>query len=233
MKFKVDSKIFENYPGFLDGIVVVKNIDNSGHDPEVTNLLRETERRVRALTGFESVNEHPKVAAWREAHRKFGNNPKKKPPSIQAIFRRVYKGGELPTINKLVDLYNAMSLKYIIPAGGEDMDKCKGNIELAYASGDEEFIELGGTENNPPETGEVVYKDRAGVICRKFNWREGDRTKLAEETRNAVLVLEGLPPVTRDELQEALDELRKLVQKYCGGEARAHILDESNPEIEL
>ncbi len=233
MKFKVDPKIFENYPGFLDGIVVIKNINNSGNNPEITQLLRKTEKQVRELTGFESVNEHPKIAAWREAHRKFGNNPKKKPPSVQAIFRRVYKGGELPTINKLVDLYNCMSLKYIIPAGGEDIDQCVGDIELAYATGDEEFVELGGSENTPPEPNEVVYKDEKGVICRKFNWREGDRTKLVEETRNAVLVLEGLPPVTREELQEALEELRALVQKYCGGEVSAHILDESNPEIEI
>jgi len=233
MKFKINKQIFQNYPGFIDGILVVKNIDNSGSNSEITALLRETEKKVRAIPGIESVNDYPKIAAWREAHRKFGNNPKKKPPSVQAVFHRVYKGGELPAINKLVDLYNCLSLKCIIPAGGEDLDKCVGDIELTYADGNEEFIELGGTENNPPKAGEVVYKDQAGVICRKFNWREGDRTKLTENTKNAVVVLEGLSPVTRNELQRALNELGELVQKYCGGEVNSYILDEDNCEVKI
>ncbi|MBU0577959.1 hypothetical protein KJ742_07475 [Patescibacteria group bacterium] len=233
MKFKADNKIFENYPDFIDGILVVKNIDNNGTNPEITELLRKIEKEIREITDIESVNSHPKIAAWREAHRKFGNNPKKSPPSVQAIFGRVYKGGELPIINKLVDLYNYISLKYVVPAGGENLDKCVGDIELTYADGDEEFIELESVENRPPETGEVVYKDQAGVICRKFNWREADRTKLSENTKNAVLVIEGLSPVTRDELQRTLDELQELVQKYCGGESNSYILDQDNREIEI
>lgn len=233
MKFKINPQIFKNYPEFIDGILVVRNIDNSGTDSEITDLLRKTEKEVRAIPDINSVNDYPKIAAWREAHRKFGNSPKKSPPSVQAIFRRVYKGGELPVINKLVDLYNCISLKYVIPAGGEDLDQCAGNIELTYATGDEEFIELGATENRPPESGEVVYKDQTGVICRKFNWREADRTKLTEDTKNAVLVLEGLPPTNKEELQKALEELGELVQKYCGGEVNSYVLDKNNCEIEI
>lgn len=233
MKFKVNPQIFQNYPGFVDGILVVKNIDNSGGNPEITALMREGEKQVREIPGIESVNDYPKIAAWREAHRKFGSSPKKAAPSVQAIFRRVYKGGDLPNINKLVDIYNYISLKYVIPAGGEDLDKCSSDIELAYADGSEEFVELGSTENEPPESGEVVYKDSAGVICRKFNWREADRTKLEEGTKNAVLVFEGLSPATPEEIEKALNEAKDLVQKFCGGEGEVHILTAENPEVEI
>ncbi len=233
MKFKISSEIFKNYPGYIDGILVVKNIDNSGSNQEITELLRKVEKEVREIEGVESVNDYPKIAAWREAHRKFGSSPKKYPPSVQAIFRRVYKGGELPSINKLVDIYNYISLKYVLPAGGENLDKCSGDIVLTYADGNEEFVELGATENNPPESGEVVYKDDTGVICRKFNWREADRTKLEESTKNAVLVFECIEPLTREELESALNETKELVEKYCGGEAEAFLLTEESPEAEI
>ncbi|MBU1018963.1 MAG: phenylalanine--tRNA ligase beta subunit-related protein [Patescibacteria group bacterium] len=228
MNFKISCQILQNYENLVIGVLAVKNIDNSGSDPEITTLLREAEKCVRETPGIEPVNSYPKIESWREAHKKFGSNPKKAAPSVQAIVRRVVKGGQLPNINKLVDLYNAISLKYVITAGGEDLDKCVGDIQLAYADGSEEFVELGATENNPPEPGEVVYKDDNGVICRKFNWREADRTKLTEETKNAVLVLEGLPPVTREEIEQALQELKELVEKYCGGEVESIILDKNN-----
>jgi DNA/RNA-binding domain of Phe-tRNA-synthetase-like protein len=233
MKFKVDSKIFENYPGFVDGVLVVKGIDNSGSDPAIEALLREAEKQVQETPDVESVNQYPKIAAWRDAHKKFGSSPKKYAPSIQALFKRVYKGGQLPNINKLVDIYNYISLKYVIPAGGEDTDACSGDIELTYADGSEEFVELGGTEDNPPQEGEVVYKDDTGVICRRFNWREADRSKLTEETKNAVLVFEGLPPMSREELEQVLQEGKELVEKFCGGEVQAFVLSEGDLECEV
>jgi lysyl-tRNA synthetase class 2 len=233
MKFKVSSQIFKSYPGYIDGILVVKNIDNSGLSADITELLRGVEKKVREIEGIESVNDYPKIAAWREAHRKFGSSPKKYPPSVQSIFRRVYKGGELPSINKLVDIYNNISLKYVLPAGGEDLDKCSGDIVLGYADGNEKFIELGATENSSPEAGEVVYKDDAGVICRKFNWREADRTKLEESTKNAVLVFECIEPMTKAELEDALNETKDLIEKYCGGKSEIFLLTEENPEVEI
>ena len=233
MKFKIDSKIFEDYPGYCDGIVVVKGVNNGDSDAAITELLRGAEKTTQAIELEGSVNDYPKIAAWREAHRKFGSSPKKYPPSVQGIFRRVHKGGQLPAINSLVDIYNYVSLKYVVPAGGEDLDKCKGDVVLTYADGNEEFIELGATENAPPEEGEVMYKDDVGVICRKFNWREADRTKLDGGTKNSVLVFECLAPFTRDELDAALKETAELVEKYCGGTAETFVLDEESPEVEI
>lgn len=230
MKFCVSSEVFKLFPELLVGILVVKNCDNSNQNPEIVQLMRKTEKEVLSYPNIDPVNDHPKIAAVREAHRTFGNNPKKNPPSVQSIVRRVIKGGQLPSINPLVDLYNIISLKHIVPAGGEDIDACGGDIVLARAGGSEEFIELGSFENNPPEAGEVVYKDEKGVICRKMNWREGERTKLTEHTKNAVLVIEALPPVSCGELESALSELKELVLEYCGGETGQEVISVNEPK---
>ena len=46
---------------------------------------------------------------------------KRFPISIEAMLRRALKGGAF-RINPLVDLYNALSLRHICPAGAVDLD---------------------------------------------------------------------------------------------------------------
>lgn len=104
---------------------------------------------------------------------------------------------------------------------------------MDFAKGNEPFIRLGGTENEPPLPGEVVYKDEEGVVCRRWNWREAERTKLTEETKNAIIVIEGLPPISREIIESAIKELANLIKKYCGGETSTQILNQESPEIEI
>jgi DNA/RNA-binding domain of Phe-tRNA-synthetase-like protein len=92
---------------------------------------------------------------------------------------------------------------------------------------------LGDKEPRTPHEGEVFYKDDAGAICRRWNWREAERTKLTERTKNAVLVLEGLPPVTRADIETATKELAELVARHCGGECAHQVLDASSPAMEI
>ncbi len=231
MNLKINPQIFEKFPNLILGVLVLRNLDNTGHDPKIEKLLRSAESEVRAIPNIEPVNSYSKIESWREAHRVFGSSPKKAAPSVQSIVRRVVKGGQLPTINKLVDLYNYISVKYVLPAGGEDLDKCEGDIELTFADGTENFIELGSTEERLPESGEIIYKDSVGAICRKWNWREAERTKLTDGTKNALLVLEALPPLSREELKKALKELQELVAAHCGGEITPYFLDKEALEI--
>lgn len=234
MRFRIDPKIFEKFPEVVIGVVVVCGADNSGVDDELTTLLQEQEQKVQErFPGTSSWADIPVVAAWREAYRKFGVDPHDYRSSIEALIRRVVKGSLLPQINKIVDLYNLISLKHMVPVGGEDLDKVKGDIVLGFARGDEPFIPLDEAEERPPDRGEIVYKDEAGILCRKWNWRESNRTKMTENTKNAILVVEGLPPTGREEVHSAIEELAGLIKKFCDGEAKIFILDKENTEVEL
>jgi len=233
MKLKIEPQIFERFPEVVIGVVTVRGANNSGVGGEITSLLREQEQKTRErYTNISSWVEIPVVAAWRRAYREFGADPHDYRSSIEALIRRAAKGKPLPSINKIVDLYNLISLKYLVPVGGEDLDKVAGDIILGFACGDEKFVPLGGTEEKPPDPGEIIYKDDVGVLCRKWNWREADRTKMTEETKNAVLVIEGLPPTGRAEVEAAIQELASLIEKHCGGKTKIHILDEGSREVE-
>jgi len=234
MVFKIDEKICEQFPEVMIGVVVAKSINNAGISEEILNLLREEERKVPDKIGQTILSEYPRIFSWREVYRKFGAKPKDNPSSIENLIKRVLKGESIRHINKLVDIYNFISLKYLVPVGGEDLNKVAGDIFLTFAKENEQpILLLGEKEPRPPHTREVIYKDINGAICRRWNWKEADRTKLTEETKNCILVIEAMPPVNREELQLAAEELASLVKKYCGGEMTTKILDKENLEILL
>ena len=226
MNLTIDPRIFDQYPGTLIGVVTLQGIDNGGELGEIDSLLREAEQVAMQQVGSIPITEHPHIACWREAYRKFGAKPKKYPSSIENLVRRVSAGEQVRHINKLVDIYNVISLRYLLPVGGEDIDKILGDIRLTIAGENEPAVVLlGENEARPPYVNEVIYTDDLGAICRRWNWKEADRTKLTEATTNACIVIEAIPPVKRTELEQALADLSALIKQFCGGTHQVAILD--------
>lgn len=234
MKFKIMNQIFATFPDLCVGVVVGKGINNFNVTDEVQEGLRNQERKIREKYNIENLSQSPNIDVWRKAYSTFGAKPKENLCSVENLYRLVLKGREIRRINTLVDIYNVISLKYMVPVGGEDLDKVQGDIQLTYAGENEPPVALlGDKEPSPPRSGEVIYKDDISSICRRWNWREADRTKLTEETKNCILVIEGLLPVTNKEIAEAIVELKHMIEKYCGGLIVCNVLSKNNAEVEI
>jgi DNA/RNA-binding domain of Phe-tRNA-synthetase-like protein len=226
----IETGVLALFPDAVVGIAVARNVDNAGEDPTDAADLRRAEAGLAARLGGVPPAEHPRIAAWREAYRRFGAKPKDNPSSVENLVRRALKGWTVPHVNRLVDMYNALSLETLLPAGGEDLDAIEGDVALTLAAENEPPVRLLGEPGaRPPHAGEVIYRDRAGAICRRWNWKEADRTKLTDKTRNAILVVEGLPPVTREDVSTALEELAGRVRERCGASVVTALLDRTNP----
>ncbi|MFO2462451.1 B3/4 domain-containing protein [Pseudomonas sp. 15FMM2] len=145
------------------------------------------------------------LGAWAEVFRGFGAKPQRTPCSAEALRKRVLRGGGLPPIDPIVDLYNAISLEYAIPVGGENLAAYVGTPRLVIADGDELFdaVKDGQIVNESPEPGEVIWRDDMGVTCRRWNWRQGVRTRLSSDATRMWFILESLPQMPLDALQEA------------------------------
>jgi len=233
MKFRIDGKIFESFPGVNIGIVVAKGIENAEPSEEVMALIGERQKEIRENFNTETLSQQPKIDAWRKAYSSFGGKPKKNKCSVEALYRTVLKGDGLRSINKVVNIYNYISLKHMLPAGGDDIDRVEGNIVLKFADGTESFQELNSEEIKSPKPGEVVYCDGKEVLCRRWNWRECDKSKMTPETKNVALVVEGLPPFSMEEVKAITTELAELVKKHCGGEVKTLILNKEKKEEEI
>jgi DNA/RNA-binding domain of Phe-tRNA-synthetase-like protein len=79
----------------------------------------------------------------------------------------------------------------------------------------------------------VIYRDDVGAICRCWNWREADRTKLTAQTRDAVLVVEALPEHPPALLDAALADLAALVTLHLGARTRTAVLTATTPACAL
>ena len=233
MKFSIDSEILERFPGLNIGIIIAKNIDNSGNDEEILKILHEKQEEIRQNFDTETLSQNSKIDAWRKAYSSFGAKPKKNKCSVENLYRMTLQSINLNHINKIVDIYNYISIKHIVPVCVDDIEKIDGDIILRFARGDETFVELNSDETKNPKEGEVIYSDDKEILCRRWNWRECDKSKMTEDTKNVCLVVEGLPPVAKDEIESISEELGELVQKFCGGDVSTFVLNKDVKEISI
>lgn len=218
MKLIVDSKILDTFEGVSIGYLLVSGLRNGPTAPEVDQLLSAEEMRIRTEFQKETFTEHANIQVWRRAYTQFGVKPKDAKASVENLYRIILSGRDVRRVSNLVDIYNYISLKYMVPVGGEDLDKVSGSIELRFAGEGEPAVQLlGDEEASAPLPGEVIYADTISAICRRWNWREADRTKLTDETKNCILVIEGVGSVPKETIDQALSELQALVSEHCGG----------------
>jgi DNA/RNA-binding domain of Phe-tRNA-synthetase-like protein len=218
-RLRVDPPIFETFPGYRLLVLYAYGLENGPSDDWSVALLRAAEHEARASFGDAKPASHLHIAAWRETFSRFGAKPSKYPCSSEALLGRVLKGQELPTINRVVDLYNAVSVRHVVPIGGEDLDMLTSDSVLRFATGEEPFSLISAGEEiiEHPEPGEVIWADDAGVTCRRWNWRQCRRTQLTEATRNAYFVLDSVEPYSVEALNAAGDDLIRLLEEASPG----------------
>ena len=203
----VDSAVFTLRPDYRVLLLAVDGLAPGAGDASSEALLRRAEEAAAALLTDVAAEELPHIAAWREAYRAFGAKPQRTRNSLEALTRRAGTG--LPRVNRLTDIYNAVSVLRQVPVGGEDLTRYSGSPRLLRAAGTEPFDTMadGETAVEHPGPGEVVWCDDAGVTCRRWNWRQARRTQLTPHTTTALFILDALAPMTDEALAAAGDEL--------------------------
>ncbi|RFS86911.1 cytoplasmic protein [Actinomadura spongiicola] len=205
-RVSVDEAVRELRPDFAVLVVVAEGLANGPGDHVSEGWLADAAAKADA--------DDPHVGAWHDAYRAFGAKPKRTRPSVDALLRRA---GSLPSINRVVDAYNAVSVEYALPIGGEDLDAYQGAARLVRATGDEPFdvVVEGEPAVDHPDPGEVVWRDDAGVTCRRWNWRQCVRTRLTETTKNGFFLLERLEPYPMERLAEAGERLTERLREIA------------------
>ncbi|PSK91733.1 DNA/RNA-binding domain of Phe-tRNA-synthetase-like protein [Murinocardiopsis flavida] len=196
----VDDAVFELRPDYRALLVLAEGLVPGPSDDTSEKILAAAEEQARASLGATPPEEHPHVASWRDAFRAFGAKPQRTRTSVEALLRRVAEG--LPRVDRLTDVYNAVSVAHAVPLGGEDVDHYEGPLRLVRATGDESFeiTKAGEPAVEHPNAGEVVWRDDLGVTCRRWNWRQCVRTRLTGATTRAVFIVDALAPMTDDDL---------------------------------
>ena len=214
----VDDAVFALRPDFHAYSLIVRcDRAPSAHGAEIAARAMREGCAVVADGGPAWAQAH--LEAWRDAFRGFGAKPQRTACSAEALRARVERDGTLPSLGVVVDLYNGLSLKHAAPFGGEDAGAYRGRPRLIRARGDEPFDTMkdGVAAIEMPEPGEVVWRDDRGVTCRRWNWRQGVRTRLGPGATAMWFIIEALGPMPAEALAAAGQELGDLLGEVFPG----------------
>lgn len=231
LHYTIDPVIFAAFPGYVRGVVFAYDVHNGVATPALVELLRAAEAAVRERLTLEALLMTPRIAAWREAFRTLGYKPGDFRPSIEALLRRVLRGQDLPSINALVDIGTVISLRHLLPIGGHAIDTLTEDIALRPATGTERFTPFGAEELEHPASGEFIFAEGEVVLTRRWSWRQAQHTLVMPETRALEFNVDGLPPVTRGEVESICQEVSELVTRFCGGWTRVALLTSEQPRV--
>ncbi|MBI9043121.1 MAG: hypothetical protein JEZ06_01475 [Anaerolineaceae bacterium] len=233
IQYTISSEIFDKFPNYCRGVVVAQNINNSHSSTELVASLRAAESELRTQLDPKDLLDTPQIASWRDSYSQLGFKPGKNRPSMEALIRRILKNNPLPSINKVVDLGNLVSIQNLVPVGAHAIDVVSEDLMLRLATGKEIFEAFGSDVVEKPNPSESVFAEGNTVLTRRWTWRQAKHTLVVPETTAIEINVDGLPPVTIQDIKQICGEVVDLVQKYCGGEVNFNILTRNNPAIHL
>lgn len=232
MRFEVDKKVFDLLPDACFGVVAVRGVDNAADQPGIAALLSGNIALCEEKFSGVKVKEAPEIVPYREAFLALGINPNKFMCSIEALLTRIAKGKGFPHISPIVDLGNAVSLKYQLPIGAHDMGTVAASLDVRPAREGDTFIPFGGTEAEAPEMGEIVYVSGTEVRTRRWTWRQSEIGKITGETRDLLFPIDGFAGVNLEEVLAARAELAEAIEKYFGAKTDVGLVDREHPVFE-
>jgi DNA/RNA-binding domain of Phe-tRNA-synthetase-like protein len=230
-QFRVEPAIFARFPGLRLAMVAAHGADNHTARPAVAeSWCAAWADAARMAAGYGNAQSLPRVRPWREAFRAMGVSSKEFPSSIEAMLRRALKGGAPFEINPLVDFYNGVSLRHIVPVGGFDLDQLHGPLELRLTRDGDRFTALREEAPLAVPPGEVAYADRPTILTRHFVWRQARSGLITPSTRSVFLVSEVLGDVGGDVAEAVLDDLRTGLRAHFDATPCAFLLHERHAD---
>ncbi len=233
MKYTIDKSVFELNPNIKFGILVGNNIKNSNTTEEDEARLRNAENKMKDEIKPEEIRNLHNVSLYRDVMQKSGINPNKYPPSIEAMFKRIVKGGQLPVINALVDLCNAVSIEQGISLGGHDLKDIYEDLEVRYSRKGDIFLPFGSENYEDVQEGELIFTSGNIVQTLKWVWRQSELGKVMLDSRDVFFQLVGFEYEEGSSLYEAMNGIEELIINRFRGNCRKYIVDINNPSIDF
>jgi DNA/RNA-binding domain of Phe-tRNA-synthetase-like protein len=216
--FTYDAAVAERFPAVRAGVIHAADLRNGPSSPALFDEYRAEQREVAQRLATAAIADHPSITAWRRAFSAFGAEPTRYRNAAEALLRRLHKHGDIPSINTLVDIGNLVSIRYGMPVAVVDLAGIAGGITVRFATGDEEFTDLGSTEPTHPEPGEVVFLDENGVACaRRWCWRQSAQSATGATTVEALFVTEGQHETAGEDVGAAAADLLGLLAAHQPG----------------
>ena len=233
-RFAYDAAITTRYLTLVSGVIHASGVSNGPTPPDLASSFRAEAAAVRARLGETPLSEVPALAAWRRVFRGFGVDPTQYRSAAEALLRRLVKQGDLPSVITLVDLANLVSVRYALPVAVFDQRAVTGGTRVRFADGHERWADLGSSDAEHPEPGEVIFADGADVVsARRWCWRQSAASAVREDTAEILVTVEGHHETAAADVARALGDLEALLRTYAApASLRSDILTPAHPSFD-
>lgn len=214
----IEETLESAFPGLRVLELELHNITVKIREDSLDEFRTQKQSQIRAAIGSpENVKDIPIFRAYRDFYWKVGIDPTKTRPAGEALTRRIVGGKDLPTINTLVDAYNIASAESHVAIAAFDLEKIStGSLWMRRARSGESFLGIGMGKSIVLNGIEVVIEDQSNSdIIAVYPYRDSEATKVTEMTRHALMMMCGVPGITKEDLQRAKELTKRYVEEFC------------------
>ena len=213
--FSYHPDVIERYPTIRAGVVHASGLSNDPSPAALKDEFRTQQRASRSALEGRALSAVPSIAAWRRAFSSFGVKPTQYRNAAEALIRRLVKRGDVPSINLLVDIANLVAIRHALPVAAFDQREVTGATEVRFADGSERFTDLGSGRVVPPQRGEVVFVDQAGLVsARRWCWRQSRQSATSPRTSEALFTVEGHHKTAAEDVAAAANDIMLFLMRY-------------------
>lgn len=214
--FFIDEEIKEKYSSISIGIALIKGVEVKSKSED---LEKEKEEILKSFSDLptEEIGKFSEILSYRKLYKETGVDWHSRRPSPEALLRRIVLKKGLYTVNTCVDAANLVVLKNRVSIGVFNFDKIEFPTVLRFAKTDEEIHLLGDDKITKYKKGEIAYFDQKGGYNIDFNYRDSQRTKVDNSSKNIYINVDGIFEISPLKVEEVLKEACNYIIKYCGG----------------
>jgi len=218
MEFRVEKAVLD--AGVKIVFAVIRGLDNTTANEEW--LMRREVWLEELLERYKGIDVHQDaiLEGFNILHDHTGVKRRKNIPASENLVKLLLKHGSLAYINKVVDIYNIISLDSKLALGAHNIDYVSGNVTLRFSNGTERFVPLGQTEPIPISPHEYSYIDDSNEVLCRLEIRQVQKTLVDETARNVFYIVQGNEATSDELLLQTAQQIIDLTTKYSGGKGK-------------
>lgn len=196
------------FPEAHAGVLVMRDVINAVHHPELEKHKLEIEEQLRSqFSGQDraAMSGHPMLQAYNAYYRRF-----KKTYHVQLQLESIaWKGRSIPSVSTLVEAMFMAEMKNMLLTAGHDLDALRLPLTLDVSQGNEIYTLLRGDEQ-ALKAGDMMISDQVGVIS-SILYGPDRRTQITALTRNVVFTVYAPAGIEEQIVVQHLQDIQEYV----------------------
>ena len=191
------------------GILVMKNVTNSGNSSGLSAVKDELEESLRErYEGFErnDLKSMPVLEAYTSYYIQF----KKTYHLLLQLESIVFKGKSIPSVAALVECMFMAEMKNLLLTSGHDFDKVQEKISIRVSDGSESYVRYN-NQDQVLKPGDMYICDEESILS-SIIYGPDSRTAIAADTTRVLFTVYGVPGIPVPAMDENLEDIRRYVE---------------------